>query len=69
MDDPGVTTLQRRVVRALKWMEKQRLQNLDMVTDAGDSSLWCKDEADTIRDHMNAIRDLWKYAAKLGEGE
>jgi hypothetical protein len=50
-------------------MEKQRLQNLDMVTDAGDSSLWCKDEADTIRDHMNTIRDLWKYAAKLGEGE
>jgi hypothetical protein len=61
MSDRGVTTLQKRIVSALRWMKKQREQNLDMVTDAGDSSLWCKDEADLIRDHMNAIRDLWKH--------
>ena len=65
MSDPGVTTLQRRVVRSLSWMKKQREQNLDMVTDAGDASLWCKDEADTIREHMNAIRDAWKHTEAL----
>ncbi len=65
MSDPGITTLQRRVVRSLEWMKKQRQQNLDMVIDAGDSSLWCKDEADTIREHMNAIRDVWKHAEAM----
>jgi hypothetical protein len=65
MSDPGMTTLQRRVVRSLSWMKKQREQNLDMVVDAGDSSLWCKDEADTIREHMNAIRDAWKHTEAL----
>jgi hypothetical protein len=65
MTDRGVTTLQRRIMSALKWMKRQREQNLDMVTDAGDASLWCKDEADTIRDHMNAIRDLWRHCEEL----
>jgi multidrug resistance efflux pump len=39
-------------------MEKQRDQNLDMVTDAGDASIWCKDEANLIMDHITAIRAL-----------
>jgi hypothetical protein len=60
MADPGVTTLQRRVVRALKWMEKQRLQHLEMVMDDSDASWWCKNEADVIADHMKTLRDLWK---------
>ena len=50
--------LQQRISSAIRWMEKQRDQNLDMVTDAGDASIWCKDEADLIMDHINAIRAL-----------
>lgn len=65
MNDKGITPLQRRIVRALKWMEKQRMQNLDMVLDAGDVSLWCEEEAETIRDHMNAIRDLWRHCEEM----
>jgi hypothetical protein len=40
-----------RVNRLLEWLEKQRQDYADMVTDAGETSLWCKDEADKIRDH------------------
>jgi hypothetical protein len=65
MTDRGITTLQFRIASCLRWMEKQRAQNLDMVTDAGDASLWCKDEADLIRDHMRAVRDLWAHAQEL----
>ena len=49
MSDP------RRVKRLIDWLEKQRRQNLDMVTDAGDASLWCKEEADLIREHIRTV--------------
>lgn len=52
MSDP------RRVKRILDWLEKQRQQHLDMVTDAGDASLWCKEEADLIREHILTVEAL-----------
>ena len=36
----STVTDDRRVNRLLKWLDKQRAQNLDLVPDAGDSSLW-----------------------------
>lgn len=45
----------RRVNRLLKWLDKQRASHLDMVTDAGDASMWCKEEAELIRDHMQTV--------------
>ena len=48
----------RRVNRLLKWLDKQRLSHLDMVTDAGDASMWCKEEAELIRDHMKTVETM-----------
>lgn len=52
MSDP------RKIKRLIDWLEKQRQKNLDMVTDAGDASLWCKEEADLIRDHMKTVEAM-----------
>lgn len=51
-------SIERRVVRLLSWLEKQRLAHLDMVTDAGDASLWCKDEAERIADYAATVIEL-----------
>lgn len=48
----------RRVNRLLKWLDKQRASHLDMVTDAGDASMWCKEEAELIRDHMQTVETM-----------
>lgn len=48
----------RRINRLLKWLDKQRTSHLDMVTDAGDSSMWCKEEAELIRDHMRTVETM-----------
>ena len=49
------------------WLEKQRSQNLDMVTDAGDASRWCKDEADKIADYIKTVRGLATENKRLRE--
>lgn len=48
----------RRTKHLLEWLEKQRKDYADMVTDAGDSSLWCKDEAENIRDHIKTVEAM-----------
>tara|TARA_B000000460_G_scaffold248815_2_gene227337 strand:- start:4066 stop:4518 length:453 start_codon:yes stop_codon:yes gene_type:complete len=50
--------MERQVKRLLEWLEKQRQDYADMVTDAGDTSIWCKDEADEIRDHIQTVIDM-----------
>ena len=55
----------RRVNRLLKWLDKQRLSHLDMVTDAGDSSMWCKEEAELIRDHMKTVETMRREIEEL----
>ena len=55
----------RRVNRLLKWLDKQRLSHLDMVTDAGDSSMWCKEEAELIRDHMKTVETMRREIDEL----
>ena len=55
----------RRVNRLLKWLDKQRLSHLDMVTDAGDASMWCKEEAELIRDHMKTVETMRREIAEL----
>ncbi len=47
-----------RTKRLLEWLEKQRNDYADMVTDAGDASLWCKDEAEAIRDHIKTVEAM-----------
>lgn len=47
-----------RVSRLLDWLENQRRGHADMVTDAGDASLWCKEEAERIADHAQTVIDL-----------
>lgn len=59
MSDP------RRVKRLIDWLEKQRQQHLDMVTDAGDASLWCKEEADLIREHIRTVEAMRDQLAEL----
>ena len=51
-------SIERRVRDLLSWLEKQRIAHADMVTDAGDSSLWCKEEAERIADHAQTVIDL-----------
>lgn len=48
----------RKIKRLIDWLVKQRAQHLDMVTDAGDASLWCKEEADLIREHIRTVEAL-----------
>lgn len=48
----------RKIKRLIDWLVKQRAQHLDMVTDAGDSSLWCKEEADLISEHIRTVEAL-----------
>lgn len=48
----------RRINRLLKWLDNQRTSHLDMVTDTGDSSMWCKEEAELIRDHMRTVETM-----------
>lgn len=48
----------RRINRLLKWLDKQRTSHLDMVTDTGDSSMWGKEEAELIRDHMRTVETM-----------
>ena len=55
----------RSVNRLLKWLDKQRLSHLDMVTDAGDSSMWCKEEAELIRDHMKTVETMRRELNEL----
>lgn len=55
----------RKVRDVLFWLQRQHAQTADMVTDAGDASLWCKDEADRIRGHIRtalAMRDALRQA-------
>lgn len=47
-----------RVHDLLTWLEKQRLAHADMVTDAGDASIWCKEEAERIANHAQTVIDL-----------
>ena len=61
----STVTDDRRVNRLLKWLDKPRAQNLDMVTDAGDSSLWCKEEAELIRDHMKTVETMRREINEL----
>jgi len=50
--------IERRVHDLLTWLEKQRLAHADMVTDAGDASIWCREEAERITDHAQTVIDL-----------
>lgn len=61
----STVTDSRRVNRLLEWLEKQRQDYADMVTDAGDSSLWRKDEADKIRDHIKTVEDMRDQLSEL----
>ncbi|UXU73843.1 MULTISPECIES: hypothetical protein [unclassified Paracoccus (in: a-proteobacteria)] len=55
----------RRTKHLLEWLEKQRKDYADMVTDAGDSSLWCKDEAENIRDHIKTVEAMRDHIEEL----
>ncbi|MBM3603609.1 MAG: hypothetical protein FJX25_02400 [Alphaproteobacteria bacterium] len=57
--------LDRRTKRLLEWLEKQRQDHADMVTDAGDASLWSKDEAEKIRDHIQTVIDMNEMLIEL----
>lgn len=57
--------MERKIKRLLEWLEKQRQDHADMVTDAGDSSLWCKDEADKILDHIKTVEDMRDQLSEL----
>lgn len=57
--------MERKIKRLLEWLEKQRQDYADMVTDAGDSSLWCKDEADNIREHIKTVEDMRDQLSEL----
>lgn len=48
----------RKIKRLIDWLVKQRAQHLDMVTDAGDASLWCKEEADLISEYIRTVEAL-----------
>ena len=48
----------RKIKRLIDWLVKQRAHHLDMVTDAGDASLWCKEEADLISEHIKAVEAM-----------
>lgn len=50
--------IETRVHDLLTWLEKQRLAHADMVTDAGDASIWCREEAERIADHAQTVIDL-----------
>jgi len=50
--------IETRVHDLLTWLEKQRLAHADMVLDAGDASLWCKEEAERIAGHAQTVIDL-----------
>lgn len=50
--------IEARVHDLLSWLENQRLAHADMVTDAGDASIWCKEEAERIMDHAQTVIDL-----------
>lgn len=47
--------MEARVHDLLSWLEKQRIAHADMVTDAGDASLWCKEEAERIAEHARTV--------------
>lgn len=61
----STVTDDRRVNRLLKWLDKQRASHLDMVTDAGDASMWCKEEAELIRDHMQTVETMRREIEEL----
>lgn len=61
----STVTDDRRVNRLLEWLEKQRQDYADMVTDAGDASLWCKEEAELIRDHIKTVEDMRDHTRAL----
>lgn len=50
--------MDRKIKRLLEWLEKQRQDHADMVTDAGDSSIWCKEEAEAIREHIRTVEAM-----------
>ena len=50
--------IESRVHSLLTWLEKQRLAHSDMVLDAGDASIWCREEAERIADHAQTVIDL-----------
>lgn len=55
----------RRINRLLKWLDKQRTSHLDMVTDTGDSSMWSKEEAELISDHMQTVETMRREIEEL----
>ena len=55
----------RRINRLLKWLDKQRTSHLDMVTDTGDASMWSKEEAELIRDHMRTVETMRREIEEL----
>jgi len=63
----STVTYDRRVNRLLKWLDKQRASHLDMVTDAGDASMWCKEEAELIRDHMKTVETMRREIEELAQ--
>lgn len=50
--------IETRVHDLLSWLEKQRLAHAEMVTDSGEASLWCEEEAERIADHAQTVIDL-----------
>ena len=60
-----MTEFDRGFKRLLDWLEKQRQDYADMVTDAGDASLWCKDEAENIRGHIQTLIDMNEMIIEL----
>ena len=57
--------IETRVHDLLSWLEKQRLAHADMVLDAGDASIWCKEEAERIEDHAQTVIDLNELRAAV----
>jgi Asp-tRNA(Asn)/Glu-tRNA(Gln) amidotransferase C subunit len=55
----------RKIKHLLDWLEKQRHDHAGMVTDAGDSSLWSKDEAEKIRGHIQTVIDMNEMLIEL----